>query len=70
MKTHYLIAFDGATHLIPADRVLISVAPTYVEARTDLYKDTKAVRLDAFPEAVTVEEGLAAVKQSSALRVP
>ena len=63
MNLCYLLQFGGCTHLIPVDHVSITVSPLFIHARTDLSKDMKVLELDAFPEIVTVEEGLAALKK-------
>ena len=63
MNLCYLLQFEGCSHLIPVDQVAITVSANFIHARTNLNDDAKTKALDAFPELVTVEAGLAALKK-------
>ena len=63
MNLCYLLQFEGCSHLIPVDQVAITVCANFIHARTHLNDVPRTKVLDAFPELVTVEEGLAALKK-------
>lgn len=56
---HYLLTFDNMRHLLPVERVSLSFAPDFIHACVDLNGRQKTHTLDALPELVSADEGLA-----------